>query len=110
MARPLRRLYPLQRMTRRRHRTWMVSMTLGTGAIAVWGIAVVGLRIEPSWVPDFWVVFALASLFAVPGLLLGLWTIRSKFAWLMFALVPVCLNGMLIVMPLLVRRLRDTGA
>ena len=88
----------------------MVSMTFATGALAVWGLAVVMLRIEPDWVPDFWVVFGLASVFAVPGLFLGLYTIRSKFAWLMFALVPVCMNGMMIVMPLLVRRLRDAGA
>lgn len=85
----------------------MISMTLATGAMGVWGVTVVALRVVPEWVPDFWVVFAVASLFALPGLLLGLFTIRSRFSWLLFALVPVCANLMLIVMPLLVRRLKD---
>ena len=85
----------------------MISMTLATGAMGVWGVTVVALRLVPEWVPDFWVVFGAACLFAVPGLLLGLYTIRSRFSWLMFALVPVCANGMLIVLPLLVRRLKD---
>ena len=83
-------------------------MTLATGAMGVWGLTVVMLKLAPQWVPDFWVVFAVASLLAVPGLVLGLFTIRSRFAWLMFALVPVFANGMLIALPLVVRRLRDT--
>jgi len=107
MARPLRKLYPLQRMTRRRHRTWMVSMTLATGALGVWALTVVMLRVAPELVPSFGVVFATACLFAVPGLLLGLYTIRSRLAWILFAMVPVFANGMLIVMPLLVRHLRQ---
>lgn len=107
MARPLRSLYPLERMTRRRHRTWMLSMTLATLAMGVWGLTVVMLRIAPGHTPAFGVVFALACLFAVPGFLLGVLTIRAKASWLILAMVPLSANGMLIVLPWIVHRLRD---
>ena len=106
MARPLRSLYPIQRMTRGRHRTWMWSMTLATLAMGVWGAVVVGLELAPEHVPSFGAVFAAACLFAVPGLVLGFFTLRAKRAWLLLALVPLCANGMLIALPWLVHRMR----
>jgi hypothetical protein len=109
VARPLRKLYPLQRMTRRRHRTWMVSMTLATLAMAVWGLTVLMMRYFPDSTPSFGAVFALACLFAVPGFLLGLFTVRARFAWLMFAMVPLFANGMALFLPWVVHRLRDSG-
>jgi hypothetical protein len=93
-------------MTRRRHRTWMWSMTLATLAMAVWGVVAMGLEFVPERVPRFGIVFAAACLFAVPGLLLGLFTLRAKRAWLLLALVPLCANGMLIALPWFVHRLR----
>ena len=89
MARPLRALYPIERMTRRRHRTWMWSMTLATLAMGVWGLTVVMLRVAPDKTPAFGVVFAAACLFALPGFFLGLLTVRAKRAWLMLAMVPL---------------------
>lgn len=85
-------------------------MTLATCAMGVWGLTVLTLRYAPERAPSFAAVFLLAALFAVPGFLLGLLTVRAKRAWLMLALVPLFANGMLIVLPWVVHRLRDAGA
>jgi len=84
-------------------------MTLATLAMGVWGVTVVMLEVAPAHTPAFEVVFAAAALFALPGFLLGLLTVRAKRAWLMLALVPLCANGMLIVLPWVVHRMRDSG-
>jgi len=110
VARPLRKLYPLQLKTRQRHRTWMWSMTLATLGMAIWGIVMVALEYVPERVPHFRWVFAAAGLFAVPGFVLGLLTLRARRAWLLVALVPLLANGMLLVLPWVVHRLREAGA
>jgi hypothetical protein len=92
-------------MTRRRHRTWMWSMTLATLAMAVWGATVVALEYVPERVPSFGVVFAAACLFALPGFLLGLLTLRARRGWFLLALVPLFANGMLVALPWLVHHL-----
>ena len=81
-------------------------MTLATLAMVVWGMVVMGLEFAPECVPRFGVVFAAACLFAVPGLVLGLFTLRAKRSWLLLALVPLFANGMLITLPWLVHQLR----
>lgn len=81
-------------------------MTLATAAMAVWGATVVALDYVPARVPDFWIVFSAAALFALPGFLLGLLTLRARRSWFLLALVPLCANGMLIVLPLLVHHWR----
>jgi hypothetical protein len=48
-------------------------------------------------------------LFAVPGFVLALFTLRARLAWLMFAIVPVLANGMLLFLPWVVMRLRQGG-
>jgi hypothetical protein len=84
-------------------------MTLATMAMGVWGLTVVLLKVAPERAPTFGVVFALAALFALPGFLLGLLTVRAKRSWLMLAMVPLSANGMLIVLPWVVHKLRDGG-
>ena len=81
-------------------------MTLATLAMGVWGATVVALEYTPERVPDFWIVFATASLFALPGFLLGLLTLRARRSWMLLALVPLSANGMLLVLPWLVHHLR----
>jgi hypothetical protein len=88
----------------------MWSMTLATFAMAVWGVVVIALEHVPERVPSFRVVFAAAGLFALPGFVLGLLTLRAKRAWLLLALVPLLANGMLLVLPWVVHRLREAGA
>ena len=107
MPRPLRRLYP-PASARRRHRTWMLSMTLATAALGVLGLTVVLMKVAPEHAPRLRTAWWLAQLFAWPGLLLGLLTIRAKRSWLLFAAVPLLANGMLILLPWLVMELRKS--
>ena len=107
MARPLRKLYPVERIARRRHRTWMVSMTLATLAMGVWGVTVVLMKVAPQAAPGLGTAFLISLLFAVPGLILACLTVRARKAWLMFAGVPILANGMLVVLPWIVMRLRE---
>src|SRR5262245_31066644 len=106
MARPLRRLYPIAPITRRRHRTWMVAMTFATAGAGVWGIGLVWMRVAPQTAPSFGGTFTLSSAFAVPGFILALLTLRARLSWLLLTLVPLLANGMLIVLPYLAMHLR----
>jgi len=106
VARPLRNQYPIARYARRRHRTWMVSMTLATLAMSVWGIEVVWLKLDRPTAPNPSSAFLVSSLFAVPGFVLGVLTLRARLAWLLFAMVPLFANGMLLFLPWIVLRLR----
>ena len=104
MARPLRRLYG-PRSVRNRHRTWMVSMSLATAAMAVWGVALLLLDFAPAWAPSWGFAVALSSVFAVPGLFLAVLTVRAKRSWFLVAMVPVVANGMALVLPWIARQL-----
>jgi hypothetical protein len=106
VARPLRSLYP-PRVVRRRHRTWMVAMSLATAAMVVWGLTLLMLRFAPEYAPPGRWAFWASSLFAVPGLALGLLTIRAKRSWFLVALVPIWANAMLLVLPWLALHLRS---
>lgn len=105
MARPLRKLYSVPAMARRRHRTWMLSMTLATLGAAVWGAALLWMRLEPDSAPSIRTTYLVSSAFTVPGSLLAFLTLRARTAWLLFALVPLTANGMMLVLPYLALRL-----
>ncbi len=109
MARPLRRLYRPPAV-RSRHRTWMVSMTLATAALLVWGVTIVLLELVPGWAPGWIPTFVCSSLFALPGLGLAVLTLRAKRSWFLVALVPVLANALLLFLPLLALKLRSAGA
>jgi hypothetical protein len=106
MARPLRRLYPMASIVRRRHRTWMLSMTLATLGAAVWGALIVWKQLAPESSPSLATGLLLSAAFTVPGTILAVLTLRARFAWLLFAFVPLVANGMMIVLPWLVLTLR----
>jgi hypothetical protein len=99
MARPLRKLYPIQRIVRRRHRTWMASMTMATVAMAVLGATVVWMRVAPSSAPAGRTALWVSCAFSLPGLALGLLTLRGRTHWFWLALVPLLANAMLLVVP-----------
>ncbi len=109
MARPLRRLYRGPAV-RNRHRTWMVSMTLATAALSVWGLTLVLLELAPGLAPGWKPTFVCSSLFALPGLFLAVLTLRAKRNWFLVALVPVLANALLLFLPLLALKLRAAGA
>lgn len=77
----------------------MVAMSLATVAMAVWGLTLVMWRFAPGNGPPGRVVWAVASLFALPGLALGILTVRAKRSWFLVALVPILANAMLLGLP-----------
>jgi hypothetical protein len=77
----------------------MVAMSLATVAMAVWGVTLVLWRFAPGFGPPGRAAWAFASLFALPGLALGLITVRAKRSWFLVALVPILANAMLLGLP-----------
>jgi hypothetical protein len=82
-------------------------MTLATLAMSAWCLAAVWMRVAPRSAPPFEVAFLVAGFFAVPGLILGLLTLRARRAWFLFACVPVFSNGIVLWLPWILRWLRD---
>jgi len=99
MPRPLRRLYSTPAGARRRHRTWMLSMTLATAGAAVWGVALVWMRVSPQDAPSLGATWMLSSAFTAPGFLLAFLSLRARTAWLLFAGIPLAANGMMLFLP-----------
>jgi hypothetical protein len=106
MPRPLRRLYAAPAAARRRHRTWILSMTLATFGAAVWGLSLVWMRVEPESAPSLGAVWMVSAAFTAPGFLLAFLSLRAKTAWLLFASIPLLANGMMLVLPYLALKLR----
>ncbi len=52
--------------------------------------------------PNARTVAIVAALFAAPGILAALVTMRAQKAWLYFAAVPLLANGGLLLLPLLI--------
>ena len=74
-------------------------MTLATLGASVWGAVLLWKQLDPEGAPSLATAFTLSSAFTVPGTILALLTIRARFAWLLFASVPLLANGMMIVLP-----------
>ncbi len=106
MARPLRKLYSVPGITRRRHRTWMLSMALATMGALVWGAVIFWKQIAPESSPTLLTTYLLASAFTVPGALLAVLTLRARTAWILFTLFPLSANGMMLVLPYIVLKSR----
>jgi hypothetical protein len=86
---------------RRRHRTWILSMTLATAGWAVVWTAVFLRRYVPSIAPELVVAWWIALLFALPGLFLALFTVRARLIWVLLAAVPLFANASLVCLRLL---------
>jgi hypothetical protein len=93
-------------IVRRRHRTWMLSMTLATLGAAVWAAAILWRHLAPGSFPGLRAALLASAAFTVPGAILALLTIRARFSWLLFACVPLFANSVMIVVPWLVLTLR----
>ncbi|MBM3987588.1 MAG: hypothetical protein FJ294_06485 [Planctomycetes bacterium] len=106
MARPLRRLYPMSGVVRRRHRTWMASMCFATAGAAVWGAAMLWRALDPGNGPDLLSTLLASAAFTVPGAILALLSIRARWVWVLLAGIPLFANGVMIVVPWVVLRLR----
>lgn len=105
MARPLRNQWRVRTVVRRRHRTWVASMVFATIGWAVWWLAAALLRFAPEWAPGFLTVSITASVFAVPGLLLAIFSFRGRQSWMLLAFVPLFANGALLALPSILRQI-----
>jgi hypothetical protein len=102
MVRPGRQLTKWKRVVRRRHRTWMLSMTLASlGWGTVW-LTVVLMKLLPEWAPGVVPAQWIACSFAFAGFCCGVFTLRAKLAWILITAVPLFANGSLLVLPLIV--------
>ena len=109
MPRPARPQWVQRSYARRRHRTWMKSMTLATVGWGAWWIALVIKRLAPEYAPGFWVVASFASVFALFGLAGALLTLRAQRSWLMCALGAVFANTSRLLLPWVVSGLELGG-
>lgn len=80
----------------------MVCATLGWGA---WWVAAALLRFAPDYAPTFMAVSIASAVFAVPGLLLAVFSFRGRQSWMMLAFVPLFANGSLLALPTLLRQI-----
>lgn len=108
MARPLRSITQVRTVVvRRRHRTWMLSMICASLGWGVWWTTFALRRFAPDWAPSLELSGWIAATIAAFGLLVAIWTIRARAAWLLITLVPLFANASLLAMPLLVEVLDE---
>ena len=79
----------------------MIAMTLASLGWGVWWTSLLFLRFWPSLAPNLVVTESVAVVFAVPGMLAGLASLRAKKSWIFFSSVAVFANGSLFLMPFL---------
>ena len=96
----------MRTVVRRRHRTWMVSMSLASLGWGCWWIFAFLTHFAPEYAPSVRVVSWVSCGFAAVGLLAGVWTVRAKLAWLLFTLIPLTANGSLLLMPAVMKTLK----
>lgn len=100
MPRVLRDPFRLQRAVRRRHRTWMMAMTMATLGWSSWWVAAALLRWCPAAAPAPLVTQVFTGTFAVAGLALTFFTLRAHRAWILISCVPLMANASLLLLPL----------
>lgn len=81
-------------------------MTLATFGAAVWGAALLWMRVDPASAPSLGATWMVSSAFTAPGFLLAFLTLRARTAWLLFASIPLLANGMMLVLPWVALKLR----
>lgn len=96
----------MRRIVRRRHRTWMLSMTFASLGWAAWWVFAFMKHFLPEHAPTSSTVQWIGVGFAAPGFLIALWTIRARLAWIVVTLVPLLANASLLSMPLVMKTLR----
>lgn len=76
----------------------MTLATLGWGCWwgALFAAKVAGVAPDPRWIG------MCAALFAIPGFLMAVFTVRAQSSWMVFAGVPLLANAGLLLLPLVV--------
>jgi hypothetical protein len=85
----------------------MVSMCLASLGWGSWWVAVFLMRYFPGAAPSLSATEWFAGTFAAFGLVVGIFTIRARRSWLLFALVPILANASLFLVPWLIETLRS---
>ena len=106
MVRPVRKLWKMRTVVRRRHRSWMLSMTLASFGWGAWWVAVILTRFAPEVAPGLRTTCIISSAFAAAGFLAALWTIRARLVWILMTLVPLLANGSLLLVPIAIKAVR----
>lgn len=83
-------------------------MTLAMLGFWTWAAAVAWDRLAPGTAPGLVAVFTVSSLFTIPGLMLGVLTLRARAGWIVLAAVPITANLLLLVLPPIVIAMRAT--
>jgi hypothetical protein len=110
MVRPLRKLWRIRTVVRRRHRTWMISMTCASLGWASWWVTAALLHFKPSWAPSIDVTDQLAITFALLGFIAALLSIRARLAWLLVVSVPLFANLSVLLIPFTLNTWRINAA
>jgi hypothetical protein len=95
-------MWKMRTVVRRRHRTWMFSMSMASLGWAVWWTTLVIARFVPDATPDLRITEWAAGACAVLGFLAALWAFRAKLAWILIMSIAVFANGSLLLMPWIV--------
>ncbi len=109
MPRPARSIWVTRTYARRRHRSWMLSMTLaslgwGTWWVLLFARKLAGYRPESLALPG-----TISGTFAIVGLALALWSVRAQRSWMLFVAIAVLANGSLFFVPWLAGELLEDG-
>ncbi|MEW6073101.1 MAG: hypothetical protein AB1726_11000 [Planctomycetota bacterium] len=99
MPRPARPLWVPRTYARRRHRSWMLSMTLASLGWGTWWVLFLVHRLAPGFHVDLAVPSAVSLVFAALGFLVAVLTLRARRSWLLFAHIPLLANAALFLMP-----------
>src|SRR5262245_50053615 len=99
MPRPARPQWITRAYARSRHRSWHLSMSLATLGWSTWWCVLLAHHLAPAvQVPLVW-PSALSTAAAVVGLVVAVFTLRARRAWILFTLVPLFANGSLLFVP-----------
>lgn len=99
MPRPARTLWVTRTYARRRHRSWMLSMTFASLGWGVWWVMLVLRRFAPELSISLAVPDAVSTGCALVGFLIAVLTLRARRSWLMFVAIPLLANASLFFMP-----------
>jgi hypothetical protein len=105
MPRPARAIWVARTYARRRHRSWMLAMSLATVGWSAWWLALLLHRLDVGLAPGFRLTTAVSTSCAILGLGIAILTLRARRTWILFALFPLFANASLLGLPWLVGRL-----
>ena len=99
MAKPLRSLARPRNSARRRHRTWMRSMSVATLGWGLWWSALAWHRKFPDQPPPWIAIYTATCCLAGVGMFYAFFTLRAKKSWVIMATLAWVANLGLFVVP-----------